>query len=47
MTYILNNLIGTVKTGKRNFTTQPIKKGAGNNGLFGKSLYALDPFERR
>ncbi len=37
---------GGVKTGLRNFTTTAMKKGAGNNGLFGKNLYALDPFER-
>ena len=23
-----------------------MKKGAGNNGLFGRNLYALDPYER-
>ena len=37
---------GCVKTGLKNFTTAPNKKGTGNYGLFGRNLYALDPFER-
>ena len=40
------SIVGSVKTNLKNFTTAPMKKGAGNNGLFGRNLYALDPFER-